>query len=128
MTISATIFRSAAANGRRLPSLRSIGWVSPLPPAAWKRPSCSSGSVAAPLSPISSRVLWPLPTAEAVADDVDDLYRGLLSRADAREPRGGYNAGWRCHSCRRFVGGPEATCGSCGERHGGVFHEAIATR
>jgi hypothetical protein len=46
----------------------------------------------------------------------------------AKRQRQGYHAGWRCFNCKRFVTGPGATCAACGQRHGGVYHEAYATR
>jgi rRNA maturation endonuclease Nob1 len=70
----------------------------------------------------------PLPPAEVVADDLDDQWKGLDARAAARQRRDSYSGGYRCWGCKRFVSGPEATCGSCGQQHGGRFHEAYATR
>jgi rRNA maturation endonuclease Nob1 len=57
------------------------------------------------------------------AEQMDAWHRRIL-----RERRGGYHAGWRCWGCKRFVSGPNSRCGSCGQEHGGVFHEAYATR
>lgn len=60
-------------------------------------------------------------------DLLDDAWREHDARA-AQRGRGGYNAAHRCWSCRRFVSGPHATCGSCGQQHGGIHHEAYAGR
>lgn len=118
---------SAVASGGRLPSLRSIGSGSPLPRRAWTRPSCSSVSRLARLTSPSHRPSVPLPSPDDVADLVDDLWRGLDGRASQRG-NGGYSARHRCWSCRRFVSGANATCGHCGQRHGGIHHDAYAVR
>jgi hypothetical protein len=63
---------------------------------------------------------------EALADEES---RRADDRRAAREPRGGYNAGYRCFDCKRFIsGGAEGTCRSCGYEHGGQNHRAVATR
>lgn len=73
--------------------------------------------------------LTPIPlTSEDVFEELQDAYQALLDRVEARKRRGGYNAAWRCWGCRRFVGGPEATCAHCGQQHGGQYHLAGATR
>lgn len=59
---------------------------------------------------------------------VEREWRAFDDRRVEREPRGGYNGGWRCFACQHFVSGPEAVCGSCGYRHGGINHVAQATR
>lgn len=125
-TTSAPSSLSPVGSGRPLPSLPSLGWASPLPRRAWTRPNCSSGSAAARLRP-TRRPLWPLPSADDVADELMDEWGALDSRTSGRG-RGGYAGGWRCWSCRKFVSGPQATCGRCGQRHGGVNHEAYAGR
>lgn len=58
----------------------------------------------------------------------DELSSALFERRAARERRGGYNAGYRCFDCKRFVSGPEVRCGSCGYQHGGQNHRAQPTR
>lgn len=55
------------------------------------------------------------------------MWRELDGAALARAPRGAYNGGYRCWGCRAFVSGPTVTC-SCGQIHGGIYHEAYATR
>lgn len=70
----------------------------------------------------------PLPPPESVQDELLDLWRALDQRVILREPRGTYNSGYRCWGCRGFVSGPTVTCSSCGQIHGGVYHEAYATR
>lgn len=126
-TTSARISPSAAGSGERLPSLPSIGWASPLPTPAWRRPSCSSDSLA-PLTTRPTSPVDPLPSPEDVRGELDDLWREAEDRALMSQRRGGYNAGHRCWSCHRFVVGPKATCGHCGQVHGGIHHDAYATR
>lgn len=77
------------------------------------------------VAPMSASVA--LPTREEVADELYESWRELDQRA-GREPRGGYNAGWRCWGCRRFVPGPTVRCVHCGQEHGGIYHEAYASR
>lgn len=60
-------------------------------------------------------------------DRLDDAWREHEARRASRD-RGGYNAAHRCWACKKFVSGPEATCNSCGQRHGGMNHQAYATR
>ena len=128
-TTSAPTYPYRAASGGPLPSLRLIGSGSPLPSRVWTRPSCSSGSALAPTRRLrTARHLPPLPATEDVIDELDDLWRGLEDRAADRERSGGYHAGWRCWGCKRFVSGPTVTCSHCGQAHGGIYHEAYATR
>lgn len=125
-TTSAVPSLSAVASGGRLPSLRSVRSTNRLPRHAWTRPRCSSGSGLARLMRPRTSPLWPVPVADAVDNHLNEEWAKL--DASASRDRGGYNAGWRCWSCRLFVGGPTATCGHCGQRHGGVDHEAYASR
>lgn len=118
---------SVVASGGRLPRLRSLGSGNPLPARGWTRPNCSSGSRLARLTCPQPPQCAPLPSSEAVAEIVEEIWRGLDARAARREP-GGYNAAHRCWSCRRFVSGAHATCGHCGQRHGGINHDAYAAR
>lgn len=67
-------------------------------------------------------------SAAAGAELAHDAYRELEARRIQRKRRSSYAGGHRCRSCHRFVSGPGATCGACGERHGGVFGDAQATR
>lgn len=67
-------------------------------------------------------------SADVGKELAEDEARRHYERALDRERRGGYNAGYRCFNCKLFVNGAEATCGSCGYRHGGVNHRAQATR
>lgn len=63
------------------------------------------------------------------SEDVQDALYEQWREQESRAVRaGGYNAGHRCWGCRRFVGGPTVTCGHCGQRHGGIFHDAYPTR
>lgn len=78
------------------------------------------------VGPLALRRL-ELATAEDVRDELEEEWRALESRTSRRESAG-YNAGWRCWDCRAFVAGPTVTCGRCGNRHGGIHHEAYATR
>lgn len=121
------IFRSAAANGRLSPLRPLTSCRRLLPPPAWTLPSFSSVSRKLPeLDKLPARTApIGLPRAD---DELLELWRDFESRRVVREHRGGYNAGWRCWGCRLFVGGPHATCAHCGYRHGGVNHEAYASR
>jgi hypothetical protein len=59
---------------------------------------------------------------------IEREWTALDARIAARERRGGWHSGWRCFACGLFVAGRDATCGSCGYRHGGINHVAQATR
>jgi hypothetical protein len=77
------------------------------------------------ITPVRATVL-PLPSRERVAAEVEELWRTV----DASETgsRGGHNADWRCWGCRKFINGPTVTCRHCGQLHGGIYHEAYASR
>jgi hypothetical protein len=70
----------------------------------------------------------PATPPDQTRQEIDDLWNGLEHRATLRERRGGYHQGWKCWGCQKFVSGANATCNSCGQHHGGVFHQAYATR
>lgn len=73
------------------------------------------------------RLLQVTVSAVEVRELLDEQWRRAEDRRAQRE-RGGYNAGHRCWSCHRFVSGPNASCAHCGQQHGGMNHEAYATR
>lgn len=119
---------SPVANGGRLPRLRSTGSGRSLPRTGSRRRSFSHGSISpSPLRPIGTGRL-PHVLEDELADHLENVWRGLDARAARREAPGGYSAGYRCWSCRRFVSGPTVTCGHCGQPHGGTYHEAYAAR
>jgi hypothetical protein len=123
MTTSAATCPSAAASG--VPSLRSFSLSKASLPrlAAW-RPRSFSYASAAPLR--IARLALPEPTE--VQDELLDLWRDIEDARARRQERHGYNAGHRCWGCRRFIAGPRARCPHCGYEHGGIHHEAYATR
>lgn len=128
MTTSVMTFPSAAANGKPSPKASCAFKVSLSQLPAWTGPTYWSGCAA--LGRNDPLTIHPLrlPTSEEVADEVEAMWRALDERACARGERRGYNAGHRCWSCRRFVAGPHARCGHCGQEHGGIYHDAYATR
>ena len=60
--------------------------------------------------------------------ELEEIYTNHAGRFMVRERRGGYNAAYRCFNCHLFVSGKEARCAACGYEHGGVFHDAVASR
>lgn len=127
VTISARTSPSAAANGRRSPKLPSLSPVNPYRIPAIAPPSSWSASPPPPLPPL--RLSFPaIPSSETVRDELEHLAGALWHRIQQREHRGGYNAGNRCWGCNLFIGGATVTCPHCGQQHGGIYHDAYATR
>lgn len=122
---SGQTFRSAAVSG--VPSLSPFSpcRVSLPRPVALKPLSCLSACAA--LRPLPVRPV-AIPPLTEVLEELLEQWEAFDQRRQERGRRGGYNAGWRCWGCRQFVAGPTVTCGACGQLHGGVYHEAYASR
>lgn len=136
MTTTGVTSPSAEVSGVLSLSPFSASKVSPSPILALTLRNCSFASlepmrlrrtVPPTVGPLALRRL-ELATAEEVREELEEAWAALDARNAGRESRGGYNAGWRCWDCRAFVAGPTVTCGRCGNRHGGIHHEAYATR
>lgn len=119
---SARTSRSAAASGVASLSAFSPSKVKLPRRRGWRRRNYSFALKS--LNPVK----LTLPSSAEVRDELDDVGNGLWARKVRRETPGRYNSANRCWGCNKFVSGPFATCGSCGYQHGGVFHDAYATR